>query len=229
LLSQHLATRELYSISKELNMPAETLIEQDNPDLTPAFKEWLVAELRKHYEHEQRSQQAAAQQQQQQSPQVPAAISSDACAMRDGGSWGSLEGDGKASEEGREGELSKHNKHEQLPHQAVAQPAQEARLGQAGIDSDTAPTRPSADQPQENPQQQQQQQQQQQTSEQVMASTPAADKAARRAAGSATTPEGAQVVIDSESPLTQSPGQAGLVARAVNAVGRLIWSGSWGQ
>jgi hypothetical protein len=72
-LSQHLATRELYSISKELNMPAETLIEQYNPDLTPAFKEWLVAELRKHYEHEQRSQQAAAQQQQQQSPQLPAA------------------------------------------------------------------------------------------------------------------------------------------------------------
>jgi hypothetical protein len=71
-LSQHLAIRKLYAISKELNMPAETLTEQCKPNLPPAFKEWLVAELRKHYEHEQRSQQAAAQQQQQ-SPQVPAA------------------------------------------------------------------------------------------------------------------------------------------------------------
>jgi hypothetical protein len=56
---QHLATRELYAISKELNVRAETLIEQYSPDLTPAFKEWLVAELRKHCELEQRSAQAA--------------------------------------------------------------------------------------------------------------------------------------------------------------------------
>jgi hypothetical protein len=55
---QHLATKELYAISKELNVRAETLIEQYSPDLTPAFKEWLVAELRKHHEVEQRSQAA---------------------------------------------------------------------------------------------------------------------------------------------------------------------------
>lgn len=57
---QHLATKELYAISKELNVRAETLIEQYSPDLTPAFKEWLVAELRKHHENEQRSQAAQA-------------------------------------------------------------------------------------------------------------------------------------------------------------------------
>lgn len=36
-------------------MRAEILIEQYSPDLTPAFKDWLVQELCKHHDHEQRA------------------------------------------------------------------------------------------------------------------------------------------------------------------------------
>lgn len=102
---QHNATKDLYALSKEFSVPADTLMNwvcSQSTDLSQQFRDWIIAELRKHAEHEQRAQAAQAApaqvradrdayqpQQQQPEPSQPAAPAAGSAPLSSNASFGS--------------------------------------------------------------------------------------------------------------------------------------------